>query len=163
FIDGGGLDCAFLGFAECDGAGNVNASRFSGRIAGCGGFINISQNAEKVVFIGTFAAGHARKICQKVSQVAFRGKIAGDPGKDVRYVTECCVFRLTPGGLALPEIAPGLELERDILAHLPFTPIFRAPATMDPAIFKPEPMGLRARMLDIRIDERLSYDGPTNT
>jgi propionate CoA-transferase len=163
FIDGGGLDCAFLGFAECDGAGNVNASRFSGRIAGCGGFINISQNAKKVVFMGSFAAGKTRKFVEKVSQVTFSGKVAGDAGKDVLYVTERCVFRLTPGGLALTEIAPGLELERDILAHLPFTPIYRYPAPMDPAIFKPEPMGLRARMLDIRIDERLSYDAPTNT
>jgi len=81
----------------------------------------------------------------------------------VLYVTERCVFRLTPAGLALAEVRPGLDLERDILAHLPFKPVVGDCVPMDPAIFDAAPMGLRARMLDIRIDERLSYDAPTNT
>jgi propionate CoA-transferase len=180
FIDGGGLDCAFLGFAECDRHGNVNASRFAGRIAGCGGFINISQNAKKVVFMGSFMVGGARvaieegrivvaqegrhcKFVDEVAQVTFSGKVAALERQEVLYVTERCVFRLTPEGLALTQAAPGVDLERDILRHLPFRPLIQGPSAMDPAIFRPEPMGLRERMLDLRMDERLSYDAPTNT
>jgi propionate CoA-transferase len=98
-----------------------------------------------------------------VSQVTFSGNVAADARKEVLYVTERCVFRLTPEGLALTEVRPGIDLERDILAQLPFKPLVLGPASMDAAIFRPEPMGLRARMLDIRIEERLSYDAPTNT
>ena len=180
FIDGGGLDCAFLGFAECDAMGNVNASRFAGRIAGCGGFINITQNAKKVVFMGNFSAGGAQfavdegrlkivregkagKFVDKVAQVTFSGKVAAEQGKEVLYVTERCVFRLTPDGLALVEVAPGIDVERDILAHLPFRPHFDRSAPMDAAIFRPAPMGLRERMLDIHIDERLTYNSESNT
>jgi propionate CoA-transferase len=172
FIDGGGLDVAFLGFAECDAQGNVNASRFAGRISGCGGFINITQNAKTVVFMGHFATGKPApasgkpgtpKFVEKVSQVTFSGKVAAAAGKDVLYVTERCVFRLTPYGLALAEVRPGVDVERDILSQLPFKPLVGNAMPMDAAIFRPEPMGLRARMLDIRIEERLSYDGPTNT
>jgi len=180
FIDGGGLDSAFLGFAECDGDGNVNASRFAGRIAGCGGFINISQNAKRVVFMGSFRAGGAEyeiddgrlrivregktgKFVEKVAQVTFSGEVAAREGKPVLYVTERCVFRLTPRGLMLAEVAPGIDIDRDILRHLPFRPIIHRPATMDAAIFRPARMGLRERMLELRMDERLSYDAPTNT
>jgi propionate CoA-transferase len=180
FIDGGGLDCAFLGFAECDRLGNVNASRFGERIAGCGGFINISQNAKKVVFMGNFAAGGAQlavedgrlrivregkvsKFVEHVSQVTFSGKVSAREGKDVLYVTERCVFKLTTDGLVLVEVAPGIDVDRDILRNLPFRPRVSGPAVMDAAIFLSKPMGLRERMLDIRIDERLSYDPVTNT
>ena len=181
FIDGGGLDCAFLGFAECDGSGNVNASRFAGRIAGCGGFINISQNAKKVVFMGNFTAGGAEfaiedgrlrivregkvsKFVERVAQVTFSGAVAARERREVLYVTERCVFRLTGAGLALTEVAPGVDLERDILRHLPFRPLVAdRPANMDEAIFAAAPIGLRGRMLDIRIEERLSYDPTTNT
>ena len=180
FIDGGGLDCAFLGFAECDGRGNVNASRFAGRIAGCGGFINISQNAKKVVFMGAFSAGGARvavedgrmrivqegrtgKFVERVAQVTFSGTRAAAEHQPVLFVTERCVFRLAPDGLVLVEVAPGVDLERDILARLPFRPRIEGPAAMDEAIFLAPPMGLRARMLDIHIDQRLSYDPDTNT
>jgi propionate CoA-transferase len=163
FIDGGGLDCAFLGFAECDGAGNVNASRYAGRISGCGGFINISQNAKKVVFMGTFMAGGRSKFVERVAQVTFSGTLAARQGKPVLYVTERCVLRLTGAGLALTEIAPGVDLERDVLRHLPFKPLVERPAIMDSALFAAPPMGLRERMLDINIDDRLSYDPATNT
>ena len=140
FIDGGGLDGAFLGFAECDAAGNINASRFSGRISGCGGFINISQNSKKVVFVGTFTSG----------------------GLEV-YVTERCVFRLTGAGLELVEVAPGIDIDRDILSHMPFRPVVEAPRQMDAGLFRAAPLGLRERMLDIRIEDRISYDAATNT
>ena len=180
FIDGGGLDCAFLGFAECDRLGNVNASRFAGKIAGCGGFINISQNAKKVVFIGNFTAGGAQfavddgrlrivqegkvsKFVEQVVQVTFSGTLAAQQRKDVLYVTERCVFRLTSAGLTLTEVAPGVDIERDVLRHLPFRPHMDQPATMDVAIFASKPMGLRERMLDINIDDRLSYDAASNT
>jgi len=180
FIDGGGLDAAFLGFAECDGTGSVNASRFGDRIAGCGGFINISQNSKKVVFMGNFSAGGAEivvrdgalhiakegrvtKFVERVGQVTFSGLHAARRKQDVLYVTERCVFRLTAAGLELTEIAPGVDLERDVLRHLPFRPIVKCPATMDAPIFRPGPMGLRERLLDINIDDRLHYDATTNT
>ena len=164
FIDGGGLDCAFLGFAQCDREGSVNASRFAGRIAGCGGFINISQNAKKVVFMGNFlAGGKVSKFVERVDQVTFSGPLAALEDREVLYVTERCVFRLGRQGLALAEVAPGMDPDRDVLAHLPFRPEMGKVAPMDAALFRPEPMGLRARMLDIRIDERLSYDVRTNT
>ena len=180
FIDGGGLDAAFLGFAECDGTGSVNASRFGNRIAGCGGFINISQNSKKVVFMGSFCAGGAEvsvregrlhiakegkltKFVERVGQITFSGPGAAGRKQAVLYVTERCVFRLTREGLALVEVAPGVDLERDILRHLPFRPLVERPALMAAALFLPEPMGLRDRLLDINIDERLSYDPVTNT
>ena len=179
FIDGGGLDMACLGFAECDGAGNINASRFGKRLSGCGGFINISQNSKKVVFVGTFTSGgfkaevkdgamvihqegKFRKFVDAVGQITFSGAVAAKQDQDVLYVTERCVFRLTPDGLALAEVAPGVDAERDILRQLPFAPVGDAPEPMDPAIFQPESMGLRDRMLDIRMEDRLSYEPETN-
>ena len=180
FIDGGGLDMACLGFAECDRDGNVNASRFSNRIAGCGGFINISQNSKKVVFVGTFTSGGLKvsagegkltildegrfaKFVQSVGQVTFSGKIRSHPDQEVLYVTERCVFRLGDGGLELSEIAPGIDVDKDVLARLPFKPGVRGLKLMDAIIFYPQPLNLRQRMLDIRIEDRLSYDAETNT
>jgi propionate CoA-transferase len=180
FIDGGGLDLACLGFAECDAAGNINASRFANRVSGCGGFINISQNSKKVVFVGTFTSGGLKvavadgriaidqegrfsKFVPRVGQVTFSGPVASAREQDVLYITERCVFRLGRNGIELIEIAPGADLDRDILAHLPFKPAGARPATMDPSIFQPEPMGLRDRMLDIHIEDRLQYDPDTNT
>jgi propionate CoA-transferase len=180
FIDGGGLDAAFLGFGECDAQGNVNASRFGKRIPGCGGFIDISQNAKKVVFVGTFTSGGLEvaigegrlrivkegkhsKFVPRIGQTTFSADYARDRKQEVLYVTERCVFRLRKGGLALVEVAPGVDLERDILALLPFQPVVEGVRAMDPAIFRPEPMGLRERLLDIRIEERLSYDEASNT
>ena len=180
FIDGGGLDAAFLGFGECDAAGNVNASRFGRRIPGCGGFIDISQNAKKLIFVGTFSSGGLElavedgrvriikegkfpKFVERIGQTTFSADYAQRWQQDVLYVTERCVFRLGASGLTLTEVAPGIELERDILARLPFKPAIDGPREMDPAIFRPATMGLRERMLDTRMEDRLSYDAARNT
>ena len=180
FIDGGGLDGAFLGFAQCDALGNVNASRFGNRIAGCGGFINITQNARKVVFMGSFSAGGAQcavedgqlrivtegqacKFVPQVQQVTFSGSLAAASGRTVLYVTERCVFRLGPQGLVLTEVAPGIDVERDVLGRLPFRPHVEGPVPMDPALFLAPPLALRRRLLDVHIDQRLSYQPETNT
>jgi propionate CoA-transferase len=146
FYDGGGLDLAFLSFAEIDRDGNVNVSRFGGRIVGPGGFINISQNAKAVTFSGTFAAGRdgeRPKLVEAVEQITFSGRYAQERGQRVLYVTERAVFRLTERGLELVEIAPGLDLERDVLARMRFRPEIAARlATMDARLFRPEPMEL---------------------
>jgi propionate CoA-transferase len=180
FIDGGGLDIACLGFAECDGEGNVNASRFSGRVSGCGGFINISQNSKKVVFLGTFTSGGLEieisdgeleivregrfaKFVDEVGQVTFAGPRAGRQGRPVYFVTERCVLALRAEGLELTEVAPGVDIEADILRQLPFEPIVRDPKPMEKALFHPEPMGLRERISDIGIEDRISYTPETNT
>jgi len=180
FIDGGGLDIACLGFAEADGAGNVNASRFSGRYSGCGGFINISQNSKEVVFVGTFTSGGLKteifngelhiveegnypKFVDSVGQVTFSGARAGREGRKIVYVTERCVFALRQDGLELIEVAPGIDLEKDIVSRLPFEPIIHDPKPMDSALFHSEPMGLRERLSDIGIEDRLTYEPETNT
>src|SRR5215471_9669834 len=139
FYDGGGLDVAFLGLAQADQSGSLNVSKFGPRLAGAGGFINISQNAKEVVFTGTFVAGaleletrdgslrivrdgDIRKFVERIEHVTFSGEVARRAGKPVLYVTERCVFRLTRDGLELAEIAPGIDLERDILAKMDFKP-----------------------------------------
>jgi propionate CoA-transferase len=179
-IDGGGLDAAFLGMAEADQHGNVNASRFGRRLSGCGGFINISQNSNKVVFMTTFSSagleieihegrvrigneGKFLKFVDQVSQITFSGRRAAEKDQDVLYITERCVFRLTEKGLRVVEIAPGIDLERDIMRKLPFAPLVQDPVEMDPTIFRPEAMELRKRFLDIHIEDRISYDLETNT
>ena len=158
--DGGGLDIAFLGAAQVDGQGNVNVSRFGPKLAGCGGFINITQNAKRLVYCGTFTAGalevkiqncrlviakegKTKKFVNAVEQVTFSGAYATEKGQPVLYVTERCVFELRRDGLLLKEIAPGVDLKRDILDHMEFKPIVVEPVpTMDSRIFREEPMGL---------------------
>jgi propionate CoA-transferase len=180
FIDGGGLDAACLGFAECDRQGNINASRFANRVSGCGGFINITQNSKTVMFVGTFTSGGLKaeiadgeirildegkysKFVDSVGQVTFSGTVAASSEKEVYYITERCVFRLAQAGLELIEVAPGIDLERDILSKLPFEPLMRDVGTMESALFADEPLKLRNRMLDIHIEDRLNYDPKSNT
>ena len=179
FYDGGGLDLAVLGLAECDARGNINVSRFGPKLAGAGGFINITQNSRTVVFIGTFSAGGLkvavqdgqlailqegkhRKFVEAIEQVTFSGEYAASLGKRVLYVTERCVFTLTPDGLELTEIAPGIDLERDILAQMAFRPIVRQPVLMDARIFRPEPMGLKDSLLAISLLDRISWQPERN-
>jgi len=180
FYDGGGLDIAFLGLAQADAHGNLNVSKFGPRLAGAGGFINISQNAKEVVFVGTFTAGRlrvavgdgklavleegsARKFVREVEQRTFSGEYAARRGQPVLFITERCVFRLTAEGLVLTEVAPGIDIERDVFAHMDFRPIVNdAPATMDPRIFATAPMGLRDILLAVPLDRRLAYDPEHN-
>ncbi|MCX8087549.1 MAG: acyl CoA:acetate/3-ketoacid CoA transferase [Rhodocyclaceae bacterium] len=162
FYDGGGLDIAFLGLAQADAAGNLNVSKFGPRLAGAGGFINISQNARQVVFVGTFTAGgleiaiengrlgilkegQVKKFVREVEHRTFSGAHARQRGQHVLYVTERCVFRLGAAGLELIEIAPGIDLERDILAQMEFRPVIDGtPRLMDARLFLPAPIGLAA-------------------
>ena len=179
FYDGGGLDMACLGMAECDEKGNVNVSRFGPRLIGCGGFINISQNTRSMVFAGTFTAGglevavsdgrlqilqegRARKFVKKVNQVTFSGDYAVKKGQPVYFITERCVFQRGRKGLVLTEVAPGVDIEKDILAHMDFTPIVRDPVLMDSRIFRNEPMGLEADLLNLDLADRISYDPTRN-
>lgn len=169
FYDGGGLDLAILGLAQADAEGNLNVSRFGPRLAGAGGFINISQNAQRVVFVGSFMANGPEgkpvpKFVRQVEQRTFSGREAWRRGQPVLYVTERCVFRLHERGLLLAEVAPGIDIQRDILAHMDFEPVIEGtPAAMDPAIFGAETMGLRARLLLVPLPERFTYDAAQRT
>jgi propionate CoA-transferase len=184
FYDGGGLDIAVLGLAQADQHGNLNVSRFGPRLAGAGGFINISQNAKTVVFVGTFTAGdldvvleqgrldirnegRTRKFVGEVEHRTFSGREACRRGQRVLYVTERCVFQLVPGkdgnpersALELIEIAPGIDLQRDVLAQMDFAPAISPHLKlMDAALFADAPMALRQRLLATPLAERLELD-----
>jgi propionate CoA-transferase len=160
FYDGGGLTCAFLSFAEVDQAGNVNVTRFGDRRDGSGGFIDITQNARRLIFNGTLTAGKLdigvadgglairrdgafRKFVPQVGQISFSAAFAAQRGQEVSYVTERCVFQLEDGGITLTEIAPGVRLKQDVLAQMDFRPrISPQLKQMDPRIFRPGPMGI---------------------
>ena len=180
FYDGGGLDVAFLGMAEIDAQGNINVSKFGPRLAGAGGFINISQNAKKVVFVGTFTAGGLicqidngnltikkdgkfKKFVNQVEHTTFSGKYAAMSNRRILYITERCVFVLVKEGLELVEIAPGVDLQKDILDLMAFKPIVNHPLKiMDSRIFHPEPMGLKDDLLSVSMDERITYSAEMN-
>jgi propionate CoA-transferase len=160
FYDGGGLDVTCVGMAQVDREGNVNVSKIGPKIIGCGGFINITQATKEVIFCGEFAAvgatvevadgamrvvaeGKAKKFVDRVEQITFSGQLARQGGHKVLFVTERCVFRLVPEGLLLTEIAPGIDLERDVLSQMGFRPLV-APdlKLMDARIFQDRPMGI---------------------
>jgi propionate CoA-transferase len=160
FYDGGGLDLTFLGMAEADQHGNVNVSKFQGRMPGVGGFVNISQGAKAVTFCGTFTAGglevaigegrltivkegRFKKFVPQVAQITFSGELAAERGQRVQFVTERAVLVITKEGLLLTEIAPGVDLEKDVLGQMAFRPKV-APdlRRMDARIFRAERMGL---------------------
>ncbi len=153
FYDGGGLDFAALGAAQIDAAGNINVSKFGTRLAGVGGFVNISQSARRVVFCGTFTSsglevaqdhgslrivreGAIRKCVARVEQVSFSGDYARQHQHDVLFVTERAVFRLVSDGWELIEIAPGMNLDRDILGQMDFHPIVRTVRPMAKRLFE---------------------------
>lgn len=161
WYDGGGLDVAVLSFAEFDQHGNVNVSKFNQAVNGIGGFINISQNAKRVIFTGTFTTGGLEEICsqgkleivhegkiskivKEVRQISFSGQYARETGQKVLFVTERAVFSLTDKGIELLEIAPGIDLERDVLEHMEFTPVINSSLkTMDASIFEDMPLKLK--------------------
>ena len=172
FYDGGGIDLACLGMAQTDAFGNVNVSKFGPKFAGAGGFINISQNAKKIVFAGSFMAGGFNavvesgelkilregkmiKLMDSVEQVTFSGRLAVERNQEVLYVTERCVFKLHDRGLELIEVAPGIDIEKDILALMSFKPIINDVKLMDKRIFYTEAMDLRTELIDAPISRRI--------
>jgi propionate CoA-transferase len=179
FYDGGGLDMACLGMAQTDRVGNVNVSKFGPRFAGAGGFINISQNAGRLVLAGTLTAGGLKvsvengelrilqegrvpKFIPQVEQITFSGELAAETGQPVLYVTERCVFQASAQGLELIEVAPGIDIERDILPNMGFEPVINTVQLMDPRIFRDTAMGLRAEFLEASLDDRITFDAVTN-
>lgn len=152
FYSGGGIDVTFLGMGEMDSKGNVNVSHLNGNLIGPGGFLEIAQNAKKVVFCGTFdakgsqvsvtpagvtieKAGEIPKLVENVEKITFSADYARQSGQEVLYITERAVFRLAADGVELAEVAPGVSIERDILPYMAFTPIIRSPQRMDSALF----------------------------
>ena len=169
FYDGGGLDVTFLGLAQLDQHGNVNVSKFGPRIMGPGGFINISQSSKKVVFMGQFAVGSkekfensqivienhgkGKKIIEHVEQITFSGEYASKAGIPVLYITERAVFDVVDGKLRLIEIAPGLDLEKDIIAWMEFRPLIAERLENDGFSYIPRTMGWKKRNCQYRKDK----------
>ena len=163
FFDGGGLNVSCLGMGQVDQKGNVNVSKIGKKIIGTGGFVNISQNAKKMIFCGTFTGGglslevgngelkilqegRYQKFVKQVDQITFSADYAVFSGQKVLYITERAVFGITAEGLELREVAPGIDIQKDILDQLPFKPLISPNLkTMDVAIFKADPMGLKKK------------------
>jgi propionate CoA-transferase len=179
FYDGGGLDLAFLSFAQLNQDGSVNVSRFNGRIIGVGGFVNISQFAKKVIFSGTFTAGgldiaweggqtvirregHFKKFVANLEQISYNGAYAQQRGQPALYITERAVFERRESGLVLIEIAPGIDLEKDILQQMDFKPIISPQLSeMDHRLFAAGPMSLGVDLsakINPNIPDRLQKD-----
>jgi len=153
FYAGGGLDMAFLGFGELDDVGNVNVSKLGGLTVGPGGFMDIAQNAKRVVFCGTFdtkgsdvqisaaginvrKAGQVRKLVRSVEQITYSGREALKRGHSAVFVTERAVFELVEDGLVLTEVAPGIDIQNDVLDQMDFKPLIpKPPALMDSSLF----------------------------
>jgi len=171
YYDGGGLDVTFVGLAQADRNGDVNVSRFGNRVAGPGGFINITQNSKKVVFCGMFSTGSeevvengklritkegiGRKFVEKIEQSTFSGEYAKHRKTPVLFITERGVFRLENKELTLIEIAPGVDLEREILGMMDFTPrISPHLKSMDLEMFQPK----WGRLQDILADKECATD-----
>ncbi len=164
YYNGAGVDITYMGAGEMDIRGNVNATRLGATCPGAGGFIDITQNAHHVVFCSTFTAkgleiaceqgrllirreGEVRKLVSRVGQVSYNGELARAKGQKMHYVTERAVFELGPNGPMLVEIAPGIDLHRDILQHMDFTPdISPGLAVMDSALFGEPPFNLAAQL-----------------
>jgi propionate CoA-transferase len=180
FYDGGGIDLAFLSFAQVDSSGSVNVSRFKDRIIGVGGFVNISQFAKKIIFSGTFTAGNLKvtwengityilkegrykKFMEPLEQISYHGPYAQERGQEALYITERAVFKRGDNGLELTEIAPGVDLEKDIMNQMAFKPeISPNLKTMDARIFREEPMEFRIDLHEKEnphIPERLKNTG----
>jgi acyl CoA:acetate/3-ketoacid CoA transferase len=166
FFQGGGFDCAFLSFLQIDEAGNVNVSKLAKRpylTAGVGGFIDIAARGRRLVFAGTFTTagldvaiedgrvlirqeGKTQKLVPEVEQVTFSGRRGRAQRQEVTVVTERCVLQQRGAGLTVIEIAPGVDLERDVLQQAGFE-LMASPdlSEMDPRLFRPGPMGLELR------------------
>ncbi len=162
FYNGGGLDSAFLGFAEVNPMGDINVSHFGGRFAGCGGFIDISQPTKRVFFVGTLTSGglvesvkegklvieregSRKKFIKTIEQTTFNASYGLKKGQDITFITDRCVMKPTEKGLMIIEIAPGIDIQKDILDQMDFAPLISEDVIeMDPRIFREETMNLRA-------------------
>ncbi|GGB54474.1 propionate CoA-transferase [Lentibacillus populi] len=161
YYNGAGVDVTFMGAGEFDGEGNVNATKMGPLCTGAGGFIDITQSAKRVVFCATFSTGGAKvsfknnevhidqegsikKMVSKVSQISFNGNFAREKGQDVFFVTERAVFKLVKEGVMLIEIAPGIDLQKDVLDMMEFEPIISKDLkVMDKKLFTKGPFGLK--------------------
>ena len=165
FYDGGGLDIAFVSFAEVDVEGNVNVTRFGNRNDGAGGFIDITQNARRIIFSGTLTGGgldvsldsghlviekegKIKKFVPRVNQLSFNGPKAIANDVDVIFVTERAVFRLKGHGIEISEVAPGIDIEKEVLSQIPFpVSVPKTVKLMDHRIFLDGPMGIRDEII----------------
>lgn len=163
FYNGGGLDCAFLGFAEVNSKGDINVSKFGDRIAGCGGFIDISQSTENIYFCGTLTAGglkeriedgkliieqegKRKKFLKSLDQITYSADYGLENGQNVTFITDRCVMKPSEKGLVITEAAPGVDIQKDIIDQMEFDPVVADDVkTMDLSIFEDNLMNLKER------------------